>query len=182
MEEAGVKALWGEPGYTFMEREGARPTIDFNGLWGGFQGDGTKTVTPAEAHLKVTSRLVADQDPGKIAELIRNACADARPGRIARSRSAISSTAPRHMWCRGTIPCRRPPSGYWPSNTAPAPVIVRSGGSVPITATFKRLLGLDTITIGFGLPGCHVHAPNEWFREIDFDRAREIYAAYLGAF
>jgi acetylornithine deacetylase/succinyl-diaminopimelate desuccinylase-like protein len=62
------------------------------------------------------------------------------------------------------------------------PVIERSGGSVPITATFKAVLGLDTVTIGFGLPGSNVHAPNEWFRQDDLDRARTVYAAYLSAF
>jgi acetylornithine deacetylase/succinyl-diaminopimelate desuccinylase-like protein len=62
------------------------------------------------------------------------------------------------------------------------PYIERSGGSVPITATFKSLLGLDTVTIGFGLPGSRAHAPNEWFREADFDRARSVYAEYLAAF
>ena len=62
------------------------------------------------------------------------------------------------------------------------PVAVRAGGSVPITSTFKAILGQDTVTIGFGLPGSKVHAPNEWFREADFDRARTVYAAYLGAF
>ena len=71
LEEAGVSAAWGEPGYSAKERQGARPTIDFNGIWGGFQGEGTKTVTPAEAHLKVTSRLVPNQDPAKISELIK---------------------------------------------------------------------------------------------------------------
>ncbi|HQY31496.1 MAG TPA: M20/M25/M40 family metallo-hydrolase, partial [Thermomicrobiales bacterium] len=63
-----------------------------------------------------------------------------------------------------------------------APVIVRAGGSVPITATFKGVLGQETVTIGFGLPGSKVHAPNEWFRVADFDRARTVYAAYLSAF
>jgi acetylornithine deacetylase/succinyl-diaminopimelate desuccinylase-like protein len=181
MEEAGVQSLWGEPGYTFMEREGARPTIDFNGLWGGFQGDGTKTVTPAEAHLKVTSRLVANQEPGAIAELIRKHALEHAPAGSEITFSDDEHGAPAYLVPRDN-PLQAIAERVLAEQYGTGPVIVRSGGSVPITATFKRLLGLDTITIGFGLPGCHVHAPNEWFREVDFDRAREIYAAYLGAF
>jgi acetylornithine deacetylase/succinyl-diaminopimelate desuccinylase-like protein len=138
-------------------------------------------VTPAEAHLKVTSRLVANQEPGKIAELIRNHARTHAPAGCEITFSDFEHGAPAYLVPRDN-PLQATAERILAEQYGASPVIVRSGGSVPITATFKRLLGLDTITIGFGLPGCHVHAPNEWFREIDFDRAREIYAAYLGAF
>jgi acetylornithine deacetylase/succinyl-diaminopimelate desuccinylase-like protein len=181
LEEAGVSATWGEPGFTAIERQGSRPTIDFNGLWGGFQGAGTKTVTPAQAHLKVTSRLVPRQDPARIAELIRqHALANAPDGAEVTfshvERGAPAYSIPRDNALQATA------EQVLTEQYGSKPLIVRSGGSVPITATFKDVLGLETVTIGFGLPGSKVHAPNEWFREADFDRARTVYAAYLGAF
>jgi acetylornithine deacetylase/succinyl-diaminopimelate desuccinylase-like protein len=181
LEEAGVSATWGEPGFTAIERQGSRPTIDFNGLWGGFQGAGTKTVTPAQAHLKVTSRLVPRQDPARIAELIRqHALANAPDGAEVSfshvERGARAYSIPRDNALQATA------EQVLTEQYGSKPLIVRSGGSVPITATFNDVLGLETVTIGFGLPGSKVHAPNEWFREADFDRARTVYAAYLGAF
>jgi acetylornithine deacetylase/succinyl-diaminopimelate desuccinylase-like protein len=181
LEEAGVTATWGEQGYTPFERIGLRPTIDFNGLWGGFQGEGTKTVTPAVAHLKITSRLVPNQDPGTIAELIgRHAKRHAPPGAevtvTIAERGSPAYVVPRDNILQATA------ERVLSEQYGKKPVIEYSGGSVPITATFKDVLGLATVTIGFGLPGSRVHAPNEWFREADFDRARAVYTAYLSAF
>ena len=181
MDEAEVSALWGEPGYSAIERQGARPTIDFNGLWGGFQGDGSKTVTPCLAHLKITARLVPNQDPAKIADLIRQHAAKHAPAGAEISfadseHGARAYAVPRNNELLMTA--KRVLAEQYGSQ----PIAVRSGGSVPITATFKCVLGLDTVTIGFGLPGSKIHAPNEWFRVDDFDRARTVYAAYLSAF
>lgn len=181
LEEAGVTSTWGEPGYTAIERQGARPTIDFNGLWGGFQGEGTKTVTPAEAHLKITSRLVPRQEPARIAELIRQHVLANTPEGAEVTFSSVEKGARAYVVPRDNE-LQRVAERVLTEHYGSAPLIVRSGGSVPITATFKDVLGLETVTIGFGLPGSKVHAPNEWFREADFDRARTVYAAYLGAF
>jgi acetylornithine deacetylase/succinyl-diaminopimelate desuccinylase-like protein len=181
LEEAGVSATWGEPGFTAIERQGSRPTIDFNGLWGGFQGAGTKTVTPAQAHLKVTSRLVPRQDPARIAELIRQHALANAPDGAEVSFSHVEHGAPAYSIPRDNA-LQATAEQVLTEQYGSKPLIVRSGGSVPITATFKDVLGLETVTIGFGLPGSKVHAPNEWFREADFDRARTVYAAYLGAF
>ena len=180
-DEAGVSAFWGEPGYTPLERQGSRPTIDFNGLWGGFQGEGTKTVTPAEAHLKITSRLVPNQNPEKIAALIRKHALEHAPVGATVSFSQIERGSQAYLIPRDNE-LQATAERVLAEQYDRTPVIVRSGGSVPITATFKDVLGLDTVTVGFGLPGSRVHAPNEWFREADFDRARTVYAAYLDAF
>ena len=181
LASAGVTAPWGEPGYSVLERMGARPTIDFNGLWGGFQGEGSKTVTPCEAHLKITSRLVPGQDPARILELIKKHAVTHAP-----AGSEISFTASEWGAIAYAIPrdhiLQVAAERVMDEQYGKPAVIVRSGGSVPITATFKSVLGLDTVTIGFGLPGSKIHAPNEWFRVADFDRARTVYAAYLGAF
>jgi acetylornithine deacetylase/succinyl-diaminopimelate desuccinylase-like protein len=181
LEEAGVSAPWGEPGFSAKERQGSRPTIDFNGIWGGFQGEGTKTVTPAEAHLKVTSRLVPNQDPAKIAELIKKHAQTHAPDGATVTFSHSEHGARAYAVPRDN-PLQATAEKVLTEQYAGKPVIERSGGSVPITATFKAVLGLDTVTIGFGLPGSNVHAPNEWFREADLDRARTVYAAYLSAF
>ena len=181
MAEAGVSELWGEPGFSAIERQGARPTIDFNGLWGGFQGDGSKTVTPCLAHLKITSRLVPNQDPARIAELIREHARKHAPAGADVSFGASEHGARAYAVPRDNellVIAKRVLAEQYGN----PPIAVRSGGSVPITATFKSVLGLDTVTIGFGLPGSKIHAPNEWFRVADFDRARTVYAAYLGAF
>jgi acetylornithine deacetylase/succinyl-diaminopimelate desuccinylase-like protein len=181
LAEAGVSATWGEPGYTPLERQGSRPTIDFNGVWGGFQGQGTKTVTPAVAHLKITSRLVPNQDPDQIAELIRRHAEKHVPDGAQLTFKIAEKGSPAYVVPRDNI-LMATAERVLTEQYGKKPYIERSGGSVPITATFKSLLGLDTVTIGFGLPGSRAHAPNEWFREADFDRARSVYAEYLAAF
>lgn len=181
LKGAGVTAAWGEAGYTMLERMGARPTIDFNGVWGGFQGDGSKTVTPCEAHLKITSRLVDGQDPRRILELIKEHAVKHAPEGAAVTFTSSEWGAPAYVVDRTNI-LQSTAERVLTEQYGVKPVAVRAGGSVPITSTFKAILGQDTVTIGFGLPGSKVHAPNEWFREADFDRARTVYAAYLGAF
>jgi acetylornithine deacetylase/succinyl-diaminopimelate desuccinylase-like protein len=178
--ESGAFALWGEPGYSALERQFARPTIDFNGMWGGWQGDGGKTVTPCEAHLKLTCRLVPKQDPTAIVALIENhieqhAPAGARIDFVHSELGARAYLLPRDNRYLGVA--KRVLTDIYGTE----PLIVRSGGSVPITETFATALGLDTVTIGFGLPGSQVHAPNEWFRLEDLPRARRVYAAFLEA-
>lgn len=179
-EEAGVSTTWGEPGYSVLERRWARPTLDFNGIWGGFEGEGTKTVTPCEAHLKITCRLVVDQTPEAIVELLqRHVEKHCPPGVTANV--VVQETGARPYAIRRDTPALKVAGEVMAQIYGREPWIVRSGGSVPITEVFQRELGVDTVTIGFGLPGSRVHAPNEWFRVEDFDRAREVYAAYFAA-
>lgn len=179
-EEAGVETLWGEPGYSVLERRWARPTLDFNGIWGGFQGEGTKTVTPCEAHLKITCRLVVDQQPEQIVELIkRHVEKHCPPGITAEVKAAKISARPYSI--KRDTPALATAGRVLEEIYGRKPWIVRSGGSVPITEVFQRELGVETVTIGFGLPGSRAHAPNEWFRVEDFDRARKVYAAYFAA-
>ena len=181
MTEAGVRATWGEPGYTSQERRGGRPTIDVNGIWSGFHGAGVKTVTPSRAHLKVTARLVANQDNVRIAELIKaHALRHAPAGAEITFSDAESGSKPDMAPRRfpGETLARRVLEAHYGT----PPQIARAGGSVPVLATFKDILGIDTVTIGFGLPGSQAHAPNEWYQESQFDLARSVYAAFLEAF
>ncbi len=181
MDEAGVYEVVGEPGYTASERRAGRPTLDINGIWSGFEGAGSKTVTPCEAHIKVTARLVANQDNHKIADLIRaHALKHAPPGaRVTFGEREHGS--PPYMATRGFLGEQIATSvltGVYDN----APQIGRAGGSVPILSHFKAILGIDSVTIGFGLPGSQAHAPNEWYLLSQFDLARTVYAEFFSAF
>jgi acetylornithine deacetylase/succinyl-diaminopimelate desuccinylase-like protein len=172
--------LFGEPGYSALERRWLRPTIDLNGIWGGFQGEGVKTVTPAEAHLKLTARLVLDQDPDVVLGLIER---------------HVERHAPRYA----TVTVTRFPGSARPFAIdrghrglvvagealkrvyGKEPLMIRMGGTLPVAAIFKRELGLDTVFLGWGMPGNQIHAPNEWMRVIDLQRAMRGYCFYLSA-
>jgi len=165
--EAGVEELVGEEGFSTFERLWARPTLDVNGLRGGYQGPGSKTVLPSMASAKVSMRLVPDQDPDAVADgLRRHVGALTPPGvRVAVEHQlgapalridldhpvmAAAATALEEVW--GT-----------------APVRVRDGGSLPILTTFTEVLGVPVVLAGFGLPDDRPHAPNEKFDLRHFD-------------
>ena len=173
-------ALWGEQGYSPLERAWARPTLDINGIWGGFQGAGTKTVTPCEAHLKITCRLVPDQNPEEILDLIekhlQRHCpptakvtmqrfpGSARPFSISREHPALETAAT----VLGDLYDRDP-------------LYVRTGGTIPVAEIFQQELGADMIFYAFGMPDSRVHAPNESLPLAAFTMARRAYCAYLNA-
>jgi acetylornithine deacetylase/succinyl-diaminopimelate desuccinylase-like protein len=181
LEQSGAYAYWGEAGYTPAERAGARPTLDINGMWGGFTGEGAKTVTPNEAHLKLTCRLVANQDPDKIRDLIIAHIGKHVPAGIEWSyESRMSMSKPYII-----------PRDNWALQTAAAtmadvfgvpPIFFRVGGSVPITTTFKDALNAESVGLGFSQGGSPIHAPNEWYALEDLPHALKGYAATLIAF
>jgi acetylornithine deacetylase/succinyl-diaminopimelate desuccinylase-like protein len=178
--EAGVQGLWGEPGYTSLERRWVRPTVDFNGIWGGFQGEGTKTVTPAQAHLKVTCRLVANQNPDKIQDLLVKHVEKHTPPHVKVNVERFASKAfPYEI--RADHPALAKEAKVLKEIYGVEPRIARTGGTVPINEVFQRELGVDVVTIGFGLPGSKVHAPNEQYHLSQFDLAQRVYGAYLKA-
>lgn len=158
--EVGASPL-GEPGWTLRERLTLRPTVEVNGLWGGYTGVGGKTVIPHEARAKLTMRLVAGQDPRAAQALVRaHLQARCPPGATVsfeeRTGSPASSLRPDH-------PLVRAGSAVLERLMGQAPVPVRLAATVPITAEFKRLLGIDTLMFAFGLPDEDVHAPDEFF-------------------
>jgi acetylornithine deacetylase/succinyl-diaminopimelate desuccinylase-like protein len=173
-----VDALYGEPGYSPLERVWARPTLELNGVWGGFQGDGVKTVLPNEAHAKITCRLVANQEPGKIVELIKaHALKHAPPG------VRVTFKAPGG----GSRPYRIPADD--PANKIVGevlremygrePYIARLGGTLPIADLFLRELGAYLVSFAFSLDDENFHAPNEFMRLASFDRAKHAYCKVL---
>lgn len=180
LNSVGAKAFWGEPGYTPMERMGARPTLDFNGLWGGFEGEGNKTVTPAEAHLKITCRLVPNQEPGKIIDPIRqHAEAHCPEG----ATITIGDTA------GGCLPFAISPdhpalmkaSEVLEQMYGVKPLAVRIGGSLPVAPVFQQELGADMVFFAWGMPGDNAHAPNESMMLSAWRRMSRAYCAYLEA-
>lgn len=166
--ELGVEELAGEAGYTYYERTTARPTLEVNGIYGGFQGEGTKTVIPAEAHAKITCRLVSDQEPEEIMDLIEAHVAKHTPRgvrvevrRFDGARPFVASLD--HPAIRAAVSAYEKVYGVKPAFT-------RMGGSIPIVESFHRILGLPAVLMGFGLPGEHYHAPNEHFHLENFEK------------
>ena len=157
--ETGSPLLLGEPGYTVLERRGARPTLDVNGLWGGFQGEGSKTIIPAHAHAKVSCRLVANQDPERIFEAVRAAVMDLAPAGIRVDVRNLHGGRP--SLTPIDHPASRAAARALEATFGRAPVYLREGGSIPVTASFATILGLPTVLLGFSNPDDNAHAPNE---------------------
>jgi len=166
-----INSVYGEDGYSTMERGSIRPSLDVNGIWGGYTGEGAKTVIPSKAYAKISMRLVPDQDPEEITQLFKQ---------------HFESTAP-----EGTKVVVNPHHGAYPSVTpidsngykaasmayektfGKKPIPVRSGGSIPIVAMFEKELGLKTILMGFGLDSDAIHSPNEHYGLFNYKRGIE---------
>jgi acetylornithine deacetylase/succinyl-diaminopimelate desuccinylase-like protein len=159
-QSVGVPALMGEAGYSTLERRATRPTLDVNGIWGGFSGDGTKTIIPAHAHAKVSCRLVPAQDAERIFERFRDyLTAIASPG-VTTSVTFLGGGRP----SRTPIdhPATQAVARALEATFGRAPVFIREGGSIPVCASFESILGLPVVLMGFTPPDDRAHAPNEW--------------------
>jgi acetylornithine deacetylase/succinyl-diaminopimelate desuccinylase-like protein len=154
-----VDELTGEPGFSPLERLWARPTLDVNGLWSGFQGPGAKTIIPAEAHAKVSCRLVPDQDPARIASLLEKYVLSISPRGVRVSVQNLHGGHPSitPIDHPATLAGKRALERAFGKEV----VFMREGGSIPVVATFDSLLHVPTVLLGVGLPDEHAHAPNE---------------------
>lgn len=156
---AGVTELFGEAGFSTLERIGARPTAEVNGFGGGYQGAGTKTVLPKEAFVKLSFRLVANQDPKKILEqaalYFKNQLPPGVTIQITKGHSGASCFVDPQ-----SIDGKAAQQALAETFGAP-PLLLRDGASVPIIATFKKILGRDTLLLGLANPDCGMHSPNE---------------------
>jgi acetylornithine deacetylase/succinyl-diaminopimelate desuccinylase-like protein len=161
LKETGAPEVWGEPDYTVVERIGARPTLDVNGIIGGYTGPGTKTVLPSTVHAKISMRLVPDQDPAEIAELFRKYVSKIAPPSVT-VKVTSRSGAPASI-IDYSIPPMKAAAAAYTEIFGKEPVYTREGGSIPIVNQFKKHLGLETILMGFGLPSDRAHSPNERF-------------------
>ena len=158
-EELGVKENWGEKGYTTLERTGTRPTLDVNGIWGGYTGEGAKTVLPSKAFAKISMRLVPNQKSDEISNLFAKHFESIAPDYV-----QVKVTA--H---HGGEPVVTPTDSHAYKAAEKAirttfgkdPIPTRGGGSIPIIALFEKTLGLKTVLLGFGLDNDNIHSPNE---------------------
>lgn len=158
-DELGVKEVWGEQGYTTLERTGTRPTLDVNGIWGGYTGEGAKTVLPSKAYAKISMRLVPSQSSDEITALFQKHFESIAPANVQVKVSAH----------HGGEPVVTPTDSVAYKAAAKAietafgktPIPTRGGGSIPIIALFERSLGLKTVLMGFGLDNDNIHSPNE---------------------
>ncbi len=157
--ELGVSALVGEAGFTTLERRGARPTLDVNGIWGGFEGTGAKTIIPAHAHAKVSCRLVTAQHPDRIFEALKAYVRDIAPPGVTVTVQDLGGGLPSltPIDHPATQACARALEATF----GQAPLYIREGGSIPVTASFASILGLPVVLMGFVPPDDHAHAPNE---------------------
>jgi acetylornithine deacetylase/succinyl-diaminopimelate desuccinylase-like protein len=177
LAQVGAPAAFGEPGYSLLERQWTRPTLEVNGLWGGYEGPGQKTVIPGEAHAKITCRLVPDQDPDEVVALVtRHLEAHVPPG------TRLSVTPGDH----GT-PSAHIATDHFALKAAGAalqavygvrPLVVRMGGTVPIAELFQRHMGIDTVYFSFSTADEDYHAPNEFFRVHRLHEGLEAWARY----
>ena len=156
----GVPALVaGEPGYTVLECMGIRPTLDVNGIWGGFTGEGSKTIIPAHAHAKVSCRLVPDQDGDKLFGAFRDYVLKVAPKGVTVEVQNLGTARP--LRTDPDNPVSKAAARALEATFGQAPVLIRSGGSIPVASLFDSMLGLPVVMLGFTNPDDNAHAPNE---------------------
>lgn len=184
-EEAYCKALnidavFGEKGYTTMERGSIRPTLDVNGIWGGYTGEGAKTVIASKAYAKISMRLVPHQVPGEITEMFQKHFESIAP---AGTRVKVT---PHHGGDPVVTPidsiAYKAASLAYEQTFGKKPIPVRSGGSIPIVALFEKELGLKSVLMGFGLDSDAIHSPNEHFGLFNFYKGIETIPYFFSYF
>jgi acetylornithine deacetylase/succinyl-diaminopimelate desuccinylase-like protein len=169
--DLGVKELWGEKGFTTNERTGIRPTLEVNGIWGGYQGEGAKTVLPSKATAKISARLVPNQSSRTITDILLNYFRSIAP-------ATVTVNAFEH---HGGEPYLTPIDSKAYKAAAKAmettfnkkPIPVRGGGSIPICSLFEEELGIKVVFLGFGLDSDNLHSPNEKFDLANFYKGIE---------
>ncbi|WP_126973046.1 dipeptidase [Gynurincola endophyticus] len=170
-KDLGVNATWGEKGYTSIERTGIRPTLEINGMWGGYTGEGSKTVLPSKAFAKISARLVPNQSSEKITEILLNYFRQIAP-------PGVTVKAENH---HGGEPYLTPldSKGYQAAAKAiettfgKKPIPVRGGGSIPICSLLEKELGCKIVFMGFGLDNDNLHSPNEKYDLANFYKGIE---------
>jgi acetylornithine deacetylase/succinyl-diaminopimelate desuccinylase-like protein len=167
-QEAGVDHTWGEKGYTVLEQISARPTLEFNGIWGGYQGEGSKTVLPSKACAKISCRLVADQDHREISRQLREHLERIAPPQVRVATKTLHGG--QGVLVDRDAPALKAAAAALEQAFGARPVFMREGGSIPVVASLKQLLGIDTVLMGFGLSDDNLHAPNEKFHLPNFYR------------
>ncbi len=169
--ELGVQAVSGEAGYSSVERTSIRPSLDVNGIWGGYTAEGAKTVLPSKAYAKISMRLVPEQNSERIAQLFTDHIHNIAPETV--QVKVISMHGGEAVVTPIDSIAYKAASMAFKQTFGKAPVPVRSGGSIPIVALFEKELGLKTILMGFGLDSDNIHSPNEHFGVFNFYKGIE---------
>ncbi len=165
-KDLGVRQLHGEKGYTTLERLWARPTLDCNGIWGGYTGEGAKTVIPSRASAKISMRLVPDQQPEKIARAFEQFVKKIAPQTVQVSIQCLALAEP--AMTPIDSPGVKAAMAALEKGFGKKPLYQREGGSIPVVTQFKKILELDTVLLGFGLPDENAHAPDEFINLDNF--------------
>ncbi|MBE2184572.1 MAG: dipeptidase [Anaerolineae bacterium] len=176
-ELTGIAATWGEAGFSLRERLGARPTFEVNGILSGWTGEGSKTVLPAKAMAKVSCRLVVNQNPQKIYELVRDYVAQITPPTLRSDVKLLSTGSPALM--ESDLPEVQAAARAYTRGWGKEPVFMREGGSIPIVVDFQRELQLPVIMMGYGLNSDGAHGPNEHFSLEMFHRGIQTAICFL---
>ncbi|MBL7835424.1 MAG: dipeptidase [Cyclobacteriaceae bacterium] len=179
-KDLNIDDVKGEDGYTTVERTGIRPTLDVNGIWGGYTGEGAKTVLPSKAYAKISMRLVPNQDNGEISELFAKHFKSIAPKSVKVKVTAL------HGGQAAVTPTDskafQAASAAFEEVWGKRPIPTRDGGSIPIVALFKKELGLDTVLMGFGLDSDAIHSPNEHYGIKNFMLGIETITAFYKHF
>jgi len=176
-QQTGVTELFGEAGYTPIERIGARPTLEVNGLLSGYTGEGQKTVLPAKAMVKISTRLVPDQNPDEVHQQMLRYLETHAPSTVRWELLKLSGASP-SVTDRGTpgvVALSKALEATWGTR----PVFRREGGSIPVVYQMCKILGVESVLTGFSLPEDNVHAPNEKLHLPTFYRGIEAFIRFL---
>ncbi|MCC6448793.1 MAG: M20/M25/M40 family metallo-hydrolase, partial [Chitinophagaceae bacterium] len=170
-KDLGIKNVWGEKGYTTLERTGVRPTLELNGIWGGYIGEGAKTVLPSKAFAKISMRLVPNQNSNEISKLFT-----AHFNKIAPDYVTVKVTE--HHGGEAVVTPTNSVAYKAAEKAIEAtfgkkPIPTRGGGSIPIIALFEKTLGLKTVLMGFGLDNDNIHSPNEKYDVVNYFKGIE---------
>jgi acetylornithine deacetylase/succinyl-diaminopimelate desuccinylase-like protein len=171
MKDLGVKALWGEKGYSTNERTGMRPTLELNGIWGGYQGEGSKTVLPSKASAKISARLVPNQRSGKIAKLLLDYFYKIAPAGVTVHAFELHGGEP-YMTPLDSLAYIAAEKAI-EASFGKKPVPQRGGGSIPICSLLESELGIKIVFMGFGLDSDNLHSPNEKYNISNFYKGIE---------
>ncbi len=170
-KDLGVKELWGEKGYGTNERTGIRPTIELNGIWGGYTGEGAKTVLPSKAYAKISARLVPNQSSEKITDLLLQHFKKIAPPQVTVKAENLHGGEP-YMTPIDSKAYRAAARAV-ETSFGKKPIPVRGGGSIPICALFEKELGIKIVFMGFGLDSDNLHSPNEKYDIFNFYKGIE---------
>ncbi len=177
IDATGVPQVWGEDDFTIRERVSARPTLEINGITSGWGGPGPKTIIPADAKAKISSRLVANQDPHKIFELLKNFFESNAPSTVAVQVDLLTTGEPALVSFE--LPEMQAAKRAYETGWGATPIFVRGGGSIPIVADILHLLEMPVVMMGFGLDTDGLHGTNEHYSIEMFQRGIATSIAYL---